>query len=148
MKKRLVFTFFCCVFLGVIFSGCQEQQAATSKQFEGVSLKSDVVELVQASLDFQVRYEYDELTDDAIEVRNGAEVTYRFHNIAGKDITVKVTVEFYGAYDNLLYTGEPKTIFLLQDYTEKYVSPTTNIIPYKGSKVAEIDHVVIIAEEV
>ncbi|MBN2065544.1 MAG: hypothetical protein JW771_01900 [Candidatus Thermoplasmatota archaeon] len=148
MKKQLPAVILGCIILSIVLSGCQEQQATTSNQFEGVSLKSDVVELVEASLDFQVHYDYDELTDEAIEVRNAAEVKYRFHNIAGKDITVKVTVEFYGAYDNLLYTGGPKTIFLFKDYTDKYISPATNIILYKGSKVTEIDHAIIIAEEI
>lgn len=147
MKKHLLMVLFGCVFLSIMLSGCQEQQATTSK-FEKISLKSDVVELVEATLDFQVHYNYDEFTDEAIEVRDAAEVKYRFHNIAGKDITVKIMAEFYSAYDNLLYTGGPKTIFLFKDYTDQYVSPTTNIITYKGSKVAEVDHVLLIAEEI
>jgi len=148
MKKDVILLLVGCLIVTVVFSGCQEQQGATSgEQFEGVTLESNVVELVYASLEFQVHYEYIEEDDESLEVKDAAEVRYLFHNIVDRDITIHVTAEFYGKYDNLLYIGGPKSIFLFEDYAEQTYLPE-NMIPYKGAKVGEIDHVKIIAEEV
>jgi len=145
MKKDVILVIVGCLVIAGIFSGCQEQQGTTSDgQFEGVALESDVVELVGASLEFYKHYDH----EYEVDVVDNVEAKYRFHNIAGKDITIRVTVEFYGNYDNLLYIGGPKTIFLFEDYTEGFYSPTTNIVSYNGAKKGEVDHVKIIAEEV
>ena len=137
MKKEFLVMGALVIIIIVVLSGCQEQKATTAKKnFENITLESNVFELVDASLDFNI--------DKGVIVK--VDVKYLFRNIAGRDVTAFVTVEFYNKNDNLLATGGPKEISLLKGYTETSFLPP-NIISYSGEKASEIDHVKIIAEE-
>ena len=122
---------------GGILSGCVFQEGVTVKNnFEGITFESNIVELVNASLDFH----------EDKNVITKVDVKYLFHNIAGKNVEVTVIVEFYDKNDNLLVTRGPKYIILPKDYVETVYSPA-NIISYSGEKVSEVDHARIIAKE-
>jgi hypothetical protein len=134
-RKNLLFVVIIIIIL--LFSGCFEQEEPTSQNpFEGITLESSVAELVNASLDFH---------RDGTELLR-VEVKYLFHNIADRNIELEVKVEFYDEIDNLLYTSETKEIDLPEGYTEAGFGPA-NTITYDGDKVADVDHVKIIATE-
>lgn len=138
MGKKILMLIFSLFFIIINFSGCQEQQIQ-SIQFEGITLDSDVVELVNASIKY---------TRDDFEKVYLVDVHFLFHNIAGRRIDrLKITVEFYDENDNLIAIGGPKyTHYLPSDYTEQF-DPNFNVISYEGEKADQIDHVKIIALE-
>ena len=134
-KLSLFGVFF--ITLLICFSGCEEQGSTNAQNnYEEIVLESSVVELVNASL---------KLIKDQDDILR-AEVQYLFHNIAGRDVQVKVKVEFYDENNNLLAVEGTKTINMPSDYSEQGISPA-NIITYYGENVKQVDHVKIIAEE-
>ena len=137
MGKELFALGFSIIVIVGFFSGCQESQSEAAS-FEGVTLESSVVELVNASL----KYYYDEYND--VEK---VEVQYRFHNIARRDIVLDVTVECYDENDNLITILGHKSISLPDDYTEQAILPGVNIQSYDGENAYMIDHVTIVAVE-
>ena len=143
MKKDLFILGFVIITLlvAVAFSGCQEQGVTTDENFEGIYLESNVVELAYGTLEFHTTYDF-EYEKDIVEK---VDVKYLFHNIAGRDIDINVTVNLYDKDNNLLESlvGQ-KTSNLFKDYTEGMV----NVISYSGERVTEIDHVKIFAIEV
>ncbi|MEM4257930.1 MAG: hypothetical protein QXL17_02110 [Candidatus Thermoplasmatota archaeon] len=132
MKKKLLSILIFVIILSVFLAGCQEEPSGV-KTFKGVRLVSNVVELKNASLD-TVKNRFDEIM--RVEVR------YLFHNIAGRDIRVKVNASFYDRDNTLIATVGPKNIYLLENYTERAVTPA-NTISYEGPGVERIDHVVL-----
>jgi len=141
MRKKVFVIGFGLILIISALSGCQDQDNQIEAiTFEGITLVSNVVELVNASLDFHTHYE------GGYEIIDSIDVQYLFHNIAGRDITVTVTVEFYDENDNLLEIGGPKHIRLLENYTEHGVMGA-NIISYDGEEVYRVDHVRIVAVE-
>ena len=137
MNKKGLLIINLIIFFIILLSGCQEQKATTSgKKFENIILESDVVELVDASLIFN--------EEDNVKLR--VDVEYLFRNIAGREITITITVEFYDKNNNLLSTEGPKYITLLKDYTETSVLGA-NIISYSEENASEVDHVKIVAVE-
>ena len=140
MKKDLLILGFVISTVLVAFSGCQEQGVTTDENFEGIYLESNVVELAYATLEFHTTYDFEHEKDIIEKV----DVKYLFHNIAGRDIDINVTVNFYDKDNNLLESvvGQ-KTSNLFKDYTESMV----NIISYSGERVTEVDHVKITAIE-
>ena len=137
MNKRLLLVILMIFLVTIFFCGCQEQEAITShNSFEGITFESSVAELVDASLD--VHEENNILTR--------VDVKYLFRNIAGKDLELYVTVEYYDKGNNLLATGGPKIIILPEGYTEQVILPA-NIISYSGEKVSEVEYVKIIAKD-
>jgi hypothetical protein len=135
MRKLIFVLGFCCILLVSILSGCQENKTTGVKTFEGVSLVSNVVNLANASFT---------LTKDENNIVTRAEVRYLFHNRLNKPIKVQVTASFYDAENNLITTGGPKFINLLENYTERTIGGA-NIISYDGENVGIIDHVIITA---
>ncbi len=124
----------CLVLSFGFLAGCQDEPSSV-RTFKGVKLISNVVELKNASLDV-VKNKFDEII--RVEVR------YLFHNIAGRDIHVKVNASFYDEQNRLIATVGPKTIYLLKNYTEKVVTPA-NTLAYEGTGVEKIDHVLLTA---
>jgi len=118
-------------------SGCFENETEAIS-FNEVTLESDVVELVNGT----IRY-----FKNALNEIWKVEVQYLFHNIANRDIEIEVTTELYDDNDNWIATLGPKVIQLPNDYTEKSVSQTVNIVSYDGDKVALVDHAIIVAVE-
>jgi hypothetical protein len=139
LKKDVLAIVFCGISIVACLSGCQESQIEAGK-FRGITLESDVVELVNASLDIN----YDEG-----EIKN-VEVKYLFHNILDRTInTLKITAEFYDKNDNLITIGGPKFINNLPaNYVESAGYSPANIITLtEKEKVRFVDHVVIKAIE-
>ena len=137
MRKELFAIGFSMIVIVGFFSGCQESEIETVS-FKGVTLVSDIVELANASLNY--RYgQYNEV--DKVTVQ------YLFHNIAERDITVKVTIELYDENDNLITIMGPARISLPDDYTEHGFSPGINIMSYDGNSAHMVDHAIIIAVE-
>jgi hypothetical protein len=137
MNKRLLLVILMIFLVTIFFCGCQEKEAITSQNsFEGITFESSVAELVDASLDIH----------EENNILTRVDVKFLFGNIAGKDLELYVTVEYYDKSDNLLATGGPKIIILPEGYTEQVILPA-NIISYSGEKVSEIEYVKIIAKE-
>ena len=137
MNKRLLVVVVIIFFVTIFFCGCQEQEAIISQNsYEGITFESNVAELIDASLDIH----------EENNILTRVDVKYLFRNIAGKDLELYVTVEYYDKGDNLLATGGPKIISLPEGYTEQVILPA-NIISYSGEKVSEVEYVKIIAKE-
>ena len=136
MREKLVISVVFAVLIVLVLSGCQEQTGA-STGFDGVRLVSSVVEFANASLNV-----FKDKNDNVYKV----EVKYLFHNIAGKDLTVKVTASFYDVDENLIGSGGPKNIRLLEDYTEQSFGLANSIV-YESDNVERIDHVVLYVVE-
>ena len=137
MREKIFGFGFVIILLFGFFSGCQEKEVEAAS-FEGVTLISDVVELVNAS----IKYHYNSFK----EIWK-VDVQYLFHNIAKKDIIVKVTIECYDKENNLVTVLGPKFIQLPIGYTEREIHPSINIVSYDGKNVDMIDHVIILASE-
>lgn len=119
----------------VSLSGCQEQTSTdVNANFENIELESDLVKLVYGNFSI--------IKDRNVVTR--VEVEYLLKNIAGREVRLKVTVEFYDKENNLLFRSPYKEINLLKDYEEKLV----NTAIYDGVFVSEVDHAKIIVEEV
>ena len=134
MKKKLWFMFVVTILIIIIISGCFEKnEEANDQGFEGITLESDIAELVYATKEFIKN-------DDGETIR--VEVRFRFRNIAGRDIDFNVTAEFYDEDNNLLETSPKKWFILLEGYTEVGIGPA-NIISYEGEDLTEVDHVIL-----
>ncbi len=116
--------------------GCFDSGVKTDKTYN-VTLESAVVEFYNYSLKF--------IKDDNVVVK--AQVEYLFINIAPRNIRIHITAEFYDVNNNLLGVGGPKTIELLEGYTEKGIFPA-NIITYEDEDAENVDHVLIKAIEI
>ena len=126
-----VFLLFSLIFLG----GCQEQKSTNvNASFDNIELISDLVKLAYGNLSI--------VKDRTVVTR--AEVEYLLKNIAGRDVRLKVTVEFYDKENNLLFKSPYKEIDLPVGYEEKLVNTAT----YDGDFVSEVDHVKIVVEEI
>ncbi len=138
MRKDLFALGFSLIVLVGFFSGCQESEIEAAS-FEGITLESSIVELVNASLKY-----YDDDNDKDVE---RVEVKYLLHNIAGRTISIQIYVEYYDINDNLLTTQGPKTLNSMPpDHTEQ-PSAGFNVFSYDGDDVDLVDHVTIIVEE-
>jgi len=127
MEKKLVFFGVGVILATIAFSGCQEEATSVEKTFEDISFDSDILELVNGSLD---------ITKDK-EIITRVEVTLYFKNLLDEDINVEYVVEFCDKNDNVLY-DEPYGIkYLPAEYTE--MSP--DIFLYHEENVADFDHV-------
>jgi len=146
MKKYFFIVVVIMILVIVVFSGCQEQEAVTTnRNSKNIFLESSVVELAYSSLDIKTKYDYDEDYEEIIEIISGVDVHYRFRNIAGRDINVGVTVEFYDKNNNLLEAIKGQNIHnLFKDAVER----STNTVSYGGEKVSEFDHATIIVVEI
>jgi len=137
MGKKLFALGFSIIVIVGFFSGCQESQIE-AVSFEGITLVSSIVELVNASL----KYYHDEYQ----EVEK-VEVQYRFHNIVERDILIEIKIECYAENENLITILGPKYISLPDGHTEQTALPGTNIQSYDGENAYMIDHVTIVAVE-
>lgn len=135
MRNKIIVLGLILLLIVSFFSGCQENKVGAAT-FEGITLKSDIVELVNASIT-QNYNKFDEIWK--------VDVQYLFHNIAKRDINIKVTIECYDENNNLITILGPKYIKLPIDYTESKIHPNINSISYEDSNAYMIDHVTIIA---
>ena len=127
MEKKLVFLGVGIILVTIAFSGCQEEATSIEKTFEDISFDSDILELVNGSLD---------ITKDK-EIITRVEVTLYFKNLLDEDINVEYVVEFCDKNDNVLYDKPYGIKNLPAEYTE--ISP--DIFLYHGENVADFDHV-------
>ncbi len=148
VRKIIVTISLIVILVSVTLVGCLEEQKASTAdgEYKKIILESNIVELSESSMDIITDQRYDPDCECSIEFIRQVDVSYLFRNIAGRDVSVRVTVEFYDKDDNLLGIGGVKTINLLKGYTEKAFTPA-NTISYNGKKVADVHHVKIIAEE-
>ena len=148
VKKSIAILILLMILLLVLLVGCFEEQKATTvnEKYKKIFLESNVVELSESSMDIITDQKYDLDCECYVEFIRQVDVSYLFRNIAGRDVGVKVTVEFYDKDDNLIGVGGVKTINLLKGYTEQSYTPA-NTISYNGRKVADVYYVKIVAEE-
>jgi len=141
MKKNLILLFVVAILAVGFLTGCFENTATTSEPgFDGVTIESDLVELVYAKKDFIKN-------DDGVITK--VEVQYLFKNIAGRDIDFDVWAEFYDKDNNLIEKSDSKWFTLLEDYVENGelgISPANRIF-YEGNNLLDVDHVIIKTEE-
>ena len=138
MYKKNIYYISICICLLIIPIGCLEK--TNEKQyFNNITLESNVVELVNASMNFK----YDK-TNSITRI----EVTYLFKNIVNHIIEkLNITIKFFDKDNNLIGFGGPKYIRNLPiGYIETSVMEANKIL-YDDTNSNLIDHCVIIAIE-
>ena len=125
------------LFLISILSGCLNESVKVKNDFEGISFKSDAVELVYAK-------KIERVDNNKIL---GIDVKFLFKNPNDRYINLDVYVEFYDKEDHLITKEGPHTIGIRPNYEEK-LTEGANTISYNGEHASLIDHVIIIAEEI
>lgn len=127
------------IFILLCLSGCEEQGVTTENKFENVVLDSELVQLAYANVSF---VEKREINDDLepVMVTKRVDVKYLFENVAGRNITINATVEFYNNSDTLIGTSETLTINLPKDYVESVL----NEVSYSGKNVDQVSYVKIV----
>jgi len=135
-RKKIIIIFI--IFILLSLNGCYEEKE-TELKFDGITLKSEVVELVNASLNFKYNK-----TNSITRV----EVIYLFHNIANHIINkLNITIHFFDVNNNIVAVGGPKYLRNLPiDYIETSAMEA-NKISYEGLNISIIDHCKIIAIE-
>jgi len=127
MEKKLVFFGVSIVLLTITFSGCQEEATLVENNFEDISFNSDILELVNGSLD---------ITKDK-EIITRIEVTLYFKNLLNEDINVEYAVEFCDKNDNVIYYKP----YEIKNFPAKYTEASPDIFLFNGENVADFDHV-------
>ena len=136
MKKYLWFIVTIIILVVSISIGCFEK-AVKVEDSDNIIFESEVVKLYNSSLNF--------IENEGEIVR--VEVEYLFINIAPRDITIRVTAEFYDKNDNLLGIGPKRVLDLLRGYQEMGVSPA-NIITYDKENAEDVSYVKLTAVEI
>lgn len=150
IKNKIFVVTVLVILLNVVFlCGCQEtQKAAEAEKKADIVLKSDVVELSDSSFKKNTKMVYDEASDERYEVVKNVEVSFRFRNIAERDIKIKAECEFYDKNNDLIGIKQAaKEITLPKGYEERATNTLTNKVVYVGDKANKVSKVVIIAEE-
>jgi hypothetical protein len=149
MNKKILIIISIIMSTIMILCGCTDQKALTAGEESGqLKLKSNsVVELHRSSFNINTKLAYDRYTDETYEIIENIEVNYLFKNIAGRQIHIKVSAEFYDKNDRLVGIEESGFINLPEDYTEKAYTPQNSII-YSGSNVADVQYALLIVEEI
>ncbi len=130
---KVIFLFF----LISLLSGCLQESVKVENDFEGISFKSDVVELVYAKKTERV---------DNNKIL-GIDIKFLFKNPNDRYIDLDVYVEFYDKEDHLITKEGPHNIGIRPNYEEK-LTEGANTISYNGEHASLVDHVIIIAEEI
>jgi len=148
MKKNIILIITAIILITVAFCGCNEEQSAVTTNRSGtVKLDSSIVELADSKFNFVKTSEYDPECDCTIEFLKRVDVSYLFHNIAGKDIAASVTAELYDKEGNILWISpQPKTINLPTDYTERAYTPA-NTISYDGARLDSVDYAILVVTD-
>jgi hypothetical protein len=140
MKKGLLLVSIVVMMVSVTLSGCQESNSVkTQKTPQNVFLDSTIVEFANVS--------YDETFNKSGGL-DGVMIGWMFHNIAGREISAKINVQFYDKNNNFLYNETRKILQMPAGYTEQYFSPGANRVIYNGPEAPFIDHVVISVTEI
>ena len=129
MKNKLIVS--CSVILLIILalSGCTstEQKATESKKAEEINFSSDVLQIVNSSVD--------------IQEKNGiiynVVVTLYFRNLLNNNINVTYVVDFCDKYDNILYSKQ----YSLKNIPKNYKFYTPDVFSYSGEDIGDFDHV-------
>ena len=127
MKKDLLVLGIVIILVTIFFSGCQEEATSVEKTFENIYFYSDILELVNGSVD---------VTEDR-EIITKVETTLYFKNLLDETINVTYIVEFCNKNDNVLYNKTYKIKYFPAGYTE--ILP--DVFSYHGENVADFDHV-------
>ena len=127
MEKKLVFLGVGIILVTIAFSGCQEEATSVEKTFENISFDSDILELVNGSLD---------ITKDK-EIITRVEFTLYFKNLLDEDINIEYVVEFCDKNDNVLYDK----LYEIKNFPAEYTEMSPDIFLYYGENVADFDHV-------
>ena len=127
MKKDLLILGMGITLVTIAFSGCQEEATLVEKTFENISFDSDILDLVNGSL---------EVAEDR-EIITRVEVTLYFKNLLDEIINVKYMVEFCDENDNVLYNKS----YEIKNFPAGYTEVSPDIFLYHGGNVADFDHV-------
>ena len=147
MKKNIILSSLIIVIITLTICGCNEQESVKTEENKNkVTLISDLVELAESNFEIIKEQQYNEDCECFQEVVKGAEVTYLLHNRLDRYIRVRIEAEFYDNDNNIIATGGPKWISLIEDHTEVGIFEP-NTIRYSGSDAEKITHVILIAEE-
>lgn len=127
MKKILMLPVIIILLLTIFLSGCQEQEATVSKTFRNINFDSDVLLLVDNSLDIEKR-------DDEIYF---VEVALYFKNNLNEIVNVTYIVDFCDTNDNVIYSTSLTLAYIPPNH--KYTLPDT--FSYGGKNVEHFDHI-------
>lgn len=149
MRSKLILLGVSIIMAMAFLCGCQEQAVTTEQQFENISLyqsvDSPLVELVEASMTPQYGFLFEEDMAEPIEVVEKIEVIYRLHNIAGRELNLSRTIEFYDEYDSLVATLEDVP---LRNFPSDYIESMDNRILLAGEQANYAKYIKIKVREI
>ncbi len=123
----------------LMVSGCQEQKAVVTDMSSKIVLDSHgLVRFLNSSME--------RVTNKSHEVTS-VKVIWMFENIAGREIHIRLNVQFYDAANRLLYQNDSKTLLMSAGQREHQFSSWNQMV-YSGSDAAMVDHVVISTTEI
>ena len=133
MKKNLLAIGIGIILMTIVLSGCQEEGTTVKKTFENIYFDSEILELVEGSLNF---------TDDN-GIITKADLMLRFKNILNETISVTFNVEFCDKNDNVLYSKP----YSINSFPAGWAERSPNRFSYYGNDVADVDHVNVLIVE-
>jgi len=149
MKNKLILLGISIIMTIAFLCGCQEQAVTTEQQFENISLyesvDSPLVELARASMTPKYGYLFEEDMVEPIEIVEKIEVTYRLHNIAGRELNISRTIEFYDEYDSLVATLEDAQ---LRNFPSDYTESMDNSVTLAGEQANNAKYIKIKVREI
>jgi len=129
LKKKLIVGCSIILLIILVVSGCTstQQKATKSKIAKEINFQSDVLQLVNSSVQIQ---------EDKGIIYNVI-VTLYFKNLLNNRINVNYVVDFCDKNDNILYSKP----YRINNIPENYVFYTPDIFSYNGDNVIDFDHV-------
>lgn len=129
MKKKLLVI--CSIILLILLAlgGCTstEQKATETKKAEEINFTSDVLQIINSSVDIQ---------EDKGIIYNVV-VTLYFKNLLNNIINVNYTVDFCDINNNILYSKQ----YRINNIPKNYIFYTPDVFSYNGENIIDFDHV-------
>jgi len=125
MKKLIIIIIFLVSILSL--SGCLNKSTTVQKKHEYINFKSDVLQLVNSSVDVK----------EENNVIYKVEANLRFKNIYSERINVTYTVNFCDKDDNKLYGRS----FTIENMPAGYVESYGNNFVFSEDNVNNFDHI-------
>ncbi|MCX6665731.1 MAG: hypothetical protein NT038_06700 [Euryarchaeota archaeon] len=130
MKKKLIIIGASMLFLTVVFSGCQEKQAAVWQIPENILFESNILKIVNASF---------ELKKDKTGQVKQAELIVYFKNMLDKPIdNLTLAIDFCDKNNNILHSNPYRYI---SSFPAGYTESTPNTFVYSETNAASVNHV-------
>ena len=127
MKNKFVILCIIVILTTLSLCGCNEQKATETKTFEKINFETNVLELVDSSI---------ETLEEGGEILS-VTVTLYFKNALNNHVNVTYVVDFCDSNDNILYSKQ----FDIVNIPRNYIFYTPDVFTYNGEDAYLFDHI-------